>query len=251
MRESRTYGSVRGALSNERPYRDADRAHAKTLPGFACTGARWIHRAWVRSTRATPLARAHGLLRFRVPAARRAPRDRCPTQNEKVIDMAQPKRGPSGRGAPTERTRLTYEQKVYVVKRLAAYDGPVVIARGLKEEFGITVRSEVVQHYHPERVHGRNLAQHWKDLFWDSRKAYHDSTADIGADHTPVRIRWRGEMVQETWGAGQHKIANEILDSVAKEAGAGAGNRHARGHFGLRGIPLTATINIIRKPREP
>jgi hypothetical protein len=26
MRESRTYGSVRGALSNERPYRDRDRA---------------------------------------------------------------------------------------------------------------------------------------------------------------------------------------------------------------------------------
>jgi hypothetical protein len=56
-------------------------------------------------------------------------------------------------------------------------------------------------------------------------------------------------MVQETWGAGQHKIANEILDSVAKEAGSGAGSGHGRGHFGLRAIPLTATINIIRKPR--
>ena len=31
MRESRTYGSVRGALSNERPYRDRDRA-VPTIP---------------------------------------------------------------------------------------------------------------------------------------------------------------------------------------------------------------------------
>ena len=30
MRESRTYGSVRGALSNERPYRDRKRAHHST-----------------------------------------------------------------------------------------------------------------------------------------------------------------------------------------------------------------------------
>ena len=155
----------------------------------------------------------------------------------------------AGRGAQAERTRLTHEQKVYVVKRLAAYDAPVVIVRGLQEEFGITVRADLVHYYHPERGYGRTLAQHWKDLFWDTRESYVDSTADIGAGHKPVRIRWRGEMAQETWGAGQHRIANEILDSVAKEAGSGAGNGHGRGHFGLRGIPLTATIRIIRKPR--
>ena len=155
----------------------------------------------------------------------------------------------AGRGAKAMpgQTRLTYEQKVYVVKRLAAYDAPVVIVRGLREEFGITVRLGLLQYYHPERAQGSELAQHWKDLFWDTRKSYRDSTADIGADHKPVRIRWRGEMVQETWGAGQHKVANEILDSVANEAGSGAGNGH--GHFGLRGIPLTATIKIIRKAR--
>ena len=36
MRESRTYGSVRGALSNERPYRDRfarnDRGYARNCP---------------------------------------------------------------------------------------------------------------------------------------------------------------------------------------------------------------------------
>jgi len=32
MRESRTYGSVRGALSNERPYRDKAEAHQVSSP---------------------------------------------------------------------------------------------------------------------------------------------------------------------------------------------------------------------------
>jgi hypothetical protein len=166
-----------------------------------------------------------------------------------VIDMAQPKRGPSGQGATTPRARLTHEQKVYVVKRLAACDTPAVIARGLKEEFGITVRPNLVHHYHPERAYGRALAQCWKDLFRDARKVYLGGIADLGAYYPLVRVHWRGEMAQEAWAAGQHRIANEILDSVAKEPGARAGDGHARGHFGLRAIPLAATINIIRKPR--
>ena len=144
-------------------------------------------------------------------------------------------------------TRLTHEQRIYVVKRLAAYDTPAVIVRGLKEEFGITVPWGVVQRYHPERGGGAKLAPCWKVLFRETRKAYLDSTADIGASYQPVRIRWRGEWAQETWGAGQHKVANEILDSVAKDAGESLGNRDKRGHFGLRAMPLTVTINIIRR----
>ena len=37
MRESRTYGSVRGALSNERPYRDTRRKLITLLGGAAAT----------------------------------------------------------------------------------------------------------------------------------------------------------------------------------------------------------------------
>jgi len=35
MRESRTYGSVRGARSNARPYRDCERREEGRLGGFA------------------------------------------------------------------------------------------------------------------------------------------------------------------------------------------------------------------------
>jgi hypothetical protein len=132
------------------------------------------------------------------------------------------------------------------VKRLATYDWPPAIVRGLKREFGITVRYKLVHHYHPERVDSRTLAQRWRDLFWKTRQAFIDDTADIGAGYKPVRIRWRGEFVQETWDLGQYKIANDILDSIAKETGGASDSRHKRGDFGLRGRPLTATVNIIR-----
>ena len=42
MRESRTYGSVRGALSNERPYRDRVYFAAVHGSGFGALGCRGI-----------------------------------------------------------------------------------------------------------------------------------------------------------------------------------------------------------------
>jgi hypothetical protein len=156
----------------------------------------------------------------------------------------------SGLAKRKARIKLTDPQKIYVVRRLAAYDSLAVIVRGLKDEFGITVRSGLIQHYDPQRPAGRHLAPRLKKLFWDTRKTYIDGTADIGAGYPPVRIRWRGEMVQETWGKGQHKIANEILDSIAKEAGGAPGQRNTQGHFGLCGGPLTATVNIVHR-HEP
>ena len=39
MRESRTYGSVRGALSNERPYRDRGTRRARVVSAFAKASA--------------------------------------------------------------------------------------------------------------------------------------------------------------------------------------------------------------------
>src|ERR1700746_2247402 len=53
MRESRTYGSVRGALSNERPYRDIGGATRTTAPARAMTlrgrDSRCAPRAGLRS----------------------------------------------------------------------------------------------------------------------------------------------------------------------------------------------------------
>jgi hypothetical protein len=154
----------------------------------------------------------------------------------------------AGRGPAL--TNLTDEQKIYIVRRLAAHDAQDVIARGLKQDFGIKVRLQLIASYNPEREAGRKLSRRWRDLFWRTRKAFKDGTADVGANYPLIRIYWRGEMAQEMWRAGKHGVANDILDSVAKEAGAAPDASPRDGHFGLRGGPLTATVNIVHR-QEP
>ena len=152
-------------------------------------------------------------------------------------------------------THLTDEHKTYIVRRLAAYETVSVIRKGLSQEFGITVHKSVIQYYNAESKQSRNLSRRWRDLFWRTRKAFHEGLADVGANYPLVRIFWRGEMAQETWAAGQHGVANDILDSIAKEAPAAPDESATPGHFGLSGGPLTATVTIVHRqdsgPTQP
>jgi hypothetical protein len=148
------------------------------------------------------------------------------------------------------RRKLSDEHKIYIVRRLATHDTLTVIARALKQEFGITVPIDLIRNYNPERAAGRKLARRLKDLFWKTRKAFKAGIADVGADYPQIRIHWRGEMALEMWGAGQHKVANDILDSIAKEGGGAPDESTKEGHFGLTDGPLTATVNIVHR-QEP
>ena len=144
--------------------------------------------------------------------------------------------------------KLTNEQKTYVVRRLAEYDKPTAIALGLKEVFGVTISHQAVEHYDPERPAGHDLAQKWRDLFWQARRAFIESIADVGTMLKPVRMHIRERMALQEWEAGRCKIANEILDSIAKEAGGAFVTRHEPVGKGL--IPMTATITHTG-PAEP
>ncbi|MGZ9103493.1 MAG: DUF2280 domain-containing protein, partial [Rhodoplanes sp.] len=117
------------------------------------------------------------------------------------------------------RRKLTEQQKIYVTKRLAAYDALPAIVRGLQDEFGVTVSCPAVLHYDPARPGSRCLAQRWKDLFWQTRKAHIARIAGVGDTGKPARIRRRQAMMHEAWAAGRHAVANDILNSVAKDIG--------------------------------
>ena len=143
--------------------------------------------------------------------------------------------------------KLTDEQKAYVVRRLAEYDKPVAIAQALQELFGVTISHQAIEHYDPERPAGHDLAKQWRTVFRKARKAFIARTADVGMMYKPVRMKLRERMVMHEWEAGRCKAANEILDSIAKEAGVTFGGKH--GMFG-GGVPLTATVTYTG-PAEP
>jgi hypothetical protein len=54
------------------------------------------------------------------------------------------------------------------------------------------------------------------ELFDDAQRF---AAGDVAAAHRLVRIRWREGMVQAAVQKGELKLANDILDSIAKDSG--------------------------------
>jgi hypothetical protein len=148
--------------------------------------------------------------------------------------------------------KLTEQQRIYVVRRLAAYDKPRAIARDLAREFGVTVSHQLVESYHPGRAAGRRLAPRWKKLFAQARKAFRESAAETGAMYTAIRVRWREGIAHDAWDAGQFKAASDVLDAIAKDIGEAFDNRKKPEQFGRRAAPAPARINLYGRPeRKP
>jgi hypothetical protein len=149
---------------------------------------------------------------------------------------------------PTPTRKLNDEQKTYVVKRLAAYDRPAAIAHDLLEVFGVTVSPQAIEHYDPERPAGHDLAPRWREAFAEARKVFLAQTADLTHLEKPMRLRLRGRMAIAAWDEGNYRLANDILDAIAKEAGDVLNGKH--GLFGPGGIQPTAIVTFTG-PAEP
>jgi hypothetical protein len=144
----------------------------------------------------------------------------------------------------TDTAKLNDEQKAFVVEQLALYYKARGLAAEVEERYGIKITPQAIEWYDPTKYAGRSCPKKWADLFHETRKRFNEGKADIAAANKFARIRWREQLAHEAWDAGERKIANEILDSIAKEMGEGFSNS------GPDGAPLTATINITGRP-EP
>ena len=153
--------------------------------------------------------------------------------------------------------KLSDEQKAFVVTRLATYATPSAIALDLQAQFGVSITAQSVMHYHPEMNSGDRLAQRWRDLFRETRRLYVERSAEIGTADKMVRMRWRENMALKAEEAGDYRIANALLDSIAKEAGDAFEKTRQQGRFGMRKNAAPATIYINGKrfcgpgPDEP
>ena len=115
------------------------------------------------------------------------------------------------------RHKLTDEQKIKVVQRLAAYDSPAVILKWLREEYALTVDRTAVTYYDPNSYAGRRCPERWKTLFFAMRKATVANWAEIGAANKMVRVRWLDRLVHDAMDRGDAKLAAQILAQVARE----------------------------------
>jgi hypothetical protein len=128
-----------------------------------------------------------------------------------------------------------------VVHRLAAFDSLAAVQRAVLEKFGVNVGYQAIAHYDPTRTRGKQLSKRWSALFHATREALLKDSAEIGASHVLVRIRWRERMALDAMEAGDLQLANDILDSIAAEV-------HNLKLDAAGANPRVATIKIFRRP---
>lgn len=126
---------------------------------------------------------------------------------------------------PRPSEKLTDEARTFVVQRLAMYDPPELVARAVKDEFGITISRQGVHCYDPTKHAGRQLAKKWRDLFEATRKALVDGTAEVGVTHKLVRVRRLERMADRAEAVGNMALAKDLLKQVAEEMGNAYTNR--------------------------
>jgi hypothetical protein len=73
-------------------------------------------------------------------------------------------------------SKLTREQKEYIVGRLAEYGSPTEIALEVRRQFGVKLSRQSIVQYDPTRV--TRCGKEWGDLFVARRKAYAAEKAD-------------------------------------------------------------------------
>lgn len=122
-------------------------------------------------------------------------------------------------------SRLTNEQKTYVVQALACFDGPSAVAKALKEDFGVTITPQAIECYDPNKRAGRGLADKWRAIFEETRSAFLEDTSQIGISHRAVRLRTLQRMVVRAETIGNLVLAKDLLEQAAKEVGNAYTNR--------------------------
>jgi hypothetical protein len=137
-------------------------------------------------------------------------------------------------------SKLSNEQKTYVVQRLAGFDSGGAVAKWLREEYEVTISRQAIKYYDPTSYRGRRCAEPWKSLFYETRAAIIAGKAEIGAANKMVRVRWLDIMARAEMDKENSVRAAALLRQVAEEMGDRFTNRQKLEHTGKDG----GTIDI-------
>lgn len=140
-------------------------------------------------------------------------------------------------------TKLTEEQKVFIVKALACFDTPSQVAEGVKEEFGIDVSRQLCATYDPTKYVGRNLCKKWRTIFAATRKRFTEEVSDIPIASKAFRLRALGRIAER---AGKNNIlVMQALEQAAKESGGFYENRKPDNTPDIAPQPVSVTVNVV------
>lgn len=84
--------------------------------------------------------------------------------------------------------RLNKRVKLYIVRSLATYETPTETAKGVQEEFGITVTKQQCEAYDPTKKTGQDLSEEFKKEFYRIREDMNKNVNSIPIANIAYRL---------------------------------------------------------------
>ena len=120
--------------------------------------------------------------------------------------------------------KLSDQQKLFVVQRLACFYNAVEVQAELKQTHGVEVTLPAITYYDPTTAEGERLAPALKQLFHKTREQFITDQAAIPIAHQNYRLRRLQGIVDRGKGRNS-KTELAALEQAAKEVGGQFTNR--------------------------
>ncbi|KCW22991.1 hypothetical protein J724_4145 [Acinetobacter baumannii 1064293_46] len=144
--------------------------------------------------------------------------------------------------------RLNKRVKLYIVRSLATYETPSETARGVQEEFGITVTKQQCEAYDPTKKTGQDLSEEFKTEFYRVRKEMNDNLSAIPIANIAYRLKRLQRFIDHEQFKENPVIVPSLLEQAAKEDGGLYTNR--KEITGKDGGPVQTVNSEIPVPME-
>jgi hypothetical protein len=97
---------------------------------------------------------------------------------------------------------------------LACFDQPSQVRQLVRENFGLDLSPQSIEHYDPYRYAGKELAKKFVCLFLDTRKRYLENVADVALAQKTHRLKWLERLAAEAERMGD--VAGRVPRSCAR-----------------------------------
>lgn len=111
---------------------------------------------------------------------------------------------------------LTAEQRLFVVRALAHFNGDTEVVRMVAKEFGVSVTKQAVRLYDPTRTCGASLSTPLKKYFYDQRKRFVNGIQRRPLSQRSVQLDRLEREYEEARDEKDRKAVIKIIAEAAK-----------------------------------
>lgn len=140
---------------------------------------------------------------------------------------------------------LNSEQKAFIVRLYARFDGTGEVCRAFRERYGLDLPTQQAVHYNAAGPSYQG-APKWRELFHAERKAFLENVDAIGIANKTVRIQRLEYLCALALSRKNIKLASELMEQAAKEMGEVFTNRREV-KSDVRSVTATMTTDELRR----